>query len=437
MRRSVSMPPLYFATALGLAALAGCGSESGDSPTTALGGKSTSLRMEAWCAMEGLSPALRETFIVVDERNLEPAQQGNEFAEKNGAVRDAVISFADPGSALENGRSTARERITLMVASADGSAPRQLFTGCLPGLTQTERTSALQGESSVGRFFSGGKMQELDEAVDTFRATIAGALIQAARSSAPEAAPSEKNPLLASLAATNRIFRKIGTVPRVVLVSDGLPLPAAQDVAAARHEALTEAARTPVDFGNAEVMVIGRGGNDETGLAFIQTYLLRLNGKLASWSADPSGATPTPAPSSLRRYVGTVQYPGSPEGIVRARLAMDSDGKLVNSWLILSGAPYERAIPLTGQGVCNENGDCKLRADNEGFANVWVAARGQQDDVQFDNEAPFGGMREWTLETSGNGLKGEVFDSAVSQVGTVPGQKSIAIQASLDQKANY
>lgn len=387
--------------------------------------------------MQDLPAALRETFMVVDERNLKPAQQGNEFAEKNGAVRDAVMSFADPGSALETGRSTARERITLMIAPADGSAPRQLFTGCLPGLTQAERTNALQSESGVARFFSGGKMQELDEAVETFRATVAGALIQAARSTAPAAAPGDKNPLMASLAATNRIFRKTGTVPRVVLVSDGLPQPTAQDVVAARQEALAEAAHTPVDFGDAEVMAIGKGGNDETRHAFLQMYMLRLNGKLASWSADPSGATPTPAPTTLRRYVGTVQYPGSPEGIVRIRLAMDSDGKLVNSWLILTGAPYERAIPLTGQGVCNETGDCKLRADNEGFANAWVATRGQKEDTQFDNEAPFGGMREWTLETSGNNLEGEVFDSAVSQVGSVPGQKSIAIKASLDAKANY
>ena len=436
MRRPVPVAPLYCAIALGLSALAGCGSGSGDSPATTAG-KSTSLRMEAWCAMQDLPPALRETFIVVDERILKPAQQGNEFAEKNSAVRDAVMSFADPGSALENGRSAARERITLMVAPADGSAPRQLFTGCLPGLTQAERTAALQGESGVARFFSGGKMQELDEAIETFRATVAGALIQAARATTPATASGEKNPLLSSLAATSRIFRKTDTVPRVVLVSDELPQPTVQDIVAARQEALAQAARTPVDFGDAEVMAIGRGGNDNIRHAFLQTYLLRLNGKLASWSADPSGATPTPAPSTLRRYVGTAQYPGSPEGIVRIRLAMDSDGKLVNSWLILTGAPYERAIPLTGQGVCNETGDCKLRADNEGFANVWVAARGQKDDVQFDNEAPFGGMREWTLETSGNGLQGEIFDSAVSQVGSVPGQKSIGIKASLDPKANY
>ena len=166
-------------------------------------------------------------------------------------------------------------------------------------------------------------------------------------------------------------------------------------------------------------------------------YLLRLNGKLVSWSADPSGATPTPTPSTLRRYVGTAQYPGSPE---RHHPHPSGDGQRRQAGQLVVD-PHR--LPLRARHSADRtrrlqrSGDCKLRADNEGFAYVWVAARGQQGDVQFDNEAPFGGMREWTLETSGNGLKGEVFDSAVSQVGTVPGNKSIAIQASLDQKANY
>ena len=388
-------------------------------------------------------------------------------------ARDVVVAFASP-AALENGRSAARERIVVLVAPADGSAPKQVFTGCLPGLTQNERDELAKNENRLKSWAVGGEVGEIDIAAKEFSGTAVGTLMQALRTEKPAsgagvlrsetyckieglppamrrtiiivdersldtgklAATDKKNSLFTSLAAT-RMFRTSDSTSRIVLVSDDLPKQEAQDVTLARKAALADAAGTPVDFGNSEIVMVGKGGNDDTARAYLQMYLLRLNGKLVSWSADPSGATPTPTPSTLRRYVGTAQYPGSPEGIIRIRLAMDSDGKLVNSWLILTGSPYERAIPLTGQGVCNEAGDCKLRADNEGFAYVWVAARGQQGDVQFDNEAPFGGMREWTLETSGNGLKGEVFDSAVSQVGTVPGNKSIAIQASLDQKANY
>lgn len=388
-------------------------------------------------------------------------------------VRDVVVAFASP-TALENGRSTARERIVLMVAPADGSAPKQVFTGCLPGLTQNERDELAKNENRLKSWAVGGEVGEIDIAAKEFSGMAVGTLMQALRTQKPTsgagvfrsethckieglppamrqtfiivdersldtgepAATDKKNSLFTSLAAT-RMFRTSDSTSRIVLVSDDLPKQEAQDVVSARKAALADAAGTPVDFGNSEIVIVGKGGNDDTARAYLQTYLLRLNGKLASWSTDPSGAMPTPAPSTLRRYVGTFQYPGSPEGIVRIRLAMDSNGKLVNSWLIVTDAMYERAIPLTGQGVCNETGDCKLRADNEGFANVWVAARDQQDDKPFDDDAPFSGMREWTLETSGNGLKGEIFDNAVSQVGTVPGNKSIAIKASLDPKANY
>lgn len=392
-------------------------------------------------------------------------------------VRDAVVAFASP-AALENGRSVARERIIVLVAPADGSAPKQVFTGCLPGLSQAERADLAQNENGLKSWAIGGEVGKIDIAAKEFGGTAVGALMQRLRSDKPSSSAGglrsenyckidgleqtlrqtfiivderslkneqppeadEKNSLFASLAAS-RIFRTDATTSRIVLVSDDLPKPEVHDAASARKAALADAAKTPVDFGNSEVVVIGKGGNNDAARAYLQMYLLRLNGKLVSWSNDVSGVMPTAAPTSVRRYTGTARIPCGPNGelsadeIVRIRLATDAGGKLVNSWLVLTGAPYDRAIPMTGQGICDDAGNCKLRADNQGFANIWVAERNGQE-VRWDNEAPFSGLREWALETNGSNLKGEIFDSAVSQVGCEPGQKSIDIQARLQPNSD-
>lgn len=427
--------PAALAAASALA-LAGC--SGADAPTASLSPTGNGqIRMETYCSLEGLAPALRQTFIVVDERTLTPIAQAAEFGAKNAAVRDAVMTFSDPAGSIEGGRSAPRERITLLVAPADGAAPRQIFTGCLPGLSADERAAVAKGESKLDTFFTGGAASKLEESANDFRAAVAGAMVRAAQAiPAQPSAPGTESTLFGSLAATGQMFRSTDAVPRIVLVSDHLPLPAdAGDEKAARATAFTEAGALRVDLGNAEVFAIGHGGNDGQSRTYLQAFLLRMNGHLVSWSADATGVTPLPAPTSLQRYSGTATYPGGSDEIVQIRLATDASGKLVDSWLVLAGQPFDRSIPLTGQGVCDAGSNCHYKSDNGGFAQAWVAARGAE--VSFDNLAPFGGMRQWALDTSGNDLKGRIFDPAVSQVGNVPGVDSIPIKAVLQQKANF
>ena len=75
-----------------------------------------------------------------------------------------------------------------------------------------------------------------------------------------EAGPTDKkNSLFTSLAAT-RMFRTSDSTSRIVLVSDDLPKQEAQDVTLARKAALADAVGTPVDFGNSEIVMVGKGG---------------------------------------------------------------------------------------------------------------------------------------------------------------------------------
>lgn len=427
--------PVTLATACVLA-LAGC--SGADAPTASLSSAGNGqIRVETYCSLKGLTPALRQTFIVLDERTLAPITQAAEFGAKNAVVRDAVMMFSDPASAIEGGRSAPRERITLLVAPADGSAPRQIFTGCLPGLSADERAALAKGESKMDTFFTGGMASKLEESANDFRAAVAGAMVRAAQAiPAQPPANGTETTLFGSLAATGQMFRSTDVVPRIVLVSDRLPAPAdAGDDGAARAAAFEAAGTQRVDLGNAEVFAIGRGGNESQARAYLQAFLLRMNGYLVSWSADATGVAPLPSPVTLQRYSGTATYPGGADEIVQIRLAADASGKLVDSWMVLAGQPFDRSIPLTGQGVCDVDGKCHYKSDNGGFAQTWVAARGAQ--VSFDNLAPFGGMRQWTLDADGQGLAGKIFDSAVSQVGDIPGVDSIPVKAVLQQKANF
>ena len=394
------------------------------------------IRAEAYCDKPGLSPALRQTFIVIDERDLKPVEDGAGFARDNAGIRDAALAFTR-ADALDNGRTAARERITLMVAPASGASPKMIFTGCLPGLSAAERAAVSNNESKISAFVSGGELKGLDAATEEFGKSVAASLVQAAMSGKPGPSSDGKDSLFASLAGTGQIFRSTDVTPRVVIVSNHLPKPAAPQAEAARRNALEEAGKAPVDFGNAEIIVLGQGGNNSLARAWLQTYLLRMNGKLLSWSDDASGAAATPAPVTIKRYAGTAKIPGVPADVIQIRLAMDASGKLVNSWLIQTGSAYDRSIPLTGQGVCDEQGTCKLRSDNEGFAQAWVMQRDQKsEDIQFDGGAPFGGMRQWTLESSNDKLEGKIFDNAVGKINQ-DGSDSIGIEASIQQKANF
>lgn len=419
------------ACALSAALVTACGGDGGvPMPAT---GQVQQLRMETYCSIEGLEPALRQTFVVVDASALTPVQEATEFAAHNAGVRDTVMAFADPGPATDAGRAAPRERVTLMVAPPDGSAPRQVFTGCLPSFSNAERAMLGAGDSRVASFFTGGREQQVADDIEQFRAMIAGALIQSARA-LPTGASDTESRLFGSLAALGEVFRSSDTVPRIVLVTDAALPVAAGDASEARRAGFDEAARTGVDLGNAEVMVVGAGSGNEIARQYLEAFLLRINGHLAGWSADVSGLVPNPAPVSLARYSGAAAYPGGDDQLIQVRLARDTGGKLVNSWLVLMGLET-RAIPLTGQAVCKGDGSCVIRSDRGGFAQSWVAERGAEP--VFENEAPFGGMREWSIQTTGESLTGEVFDSAVTQVGDTPGQRSIAINATLQPGANF
>jgi hypothetical protein len=110
---------------------------------------------------------------------------------------------------------------------------------------------------------------------------------------------------------------------------------------------------------------------------------------------------------------------------VTLRIADDGKGNLVSAWLTLLGGTNQ-SIPMTGQIACSSAAVCKIVSDDKGFAQAWKRKPGGEP--EFANDLPFGGMRNFAFEISGNDLKGSVSDPMV-QLGSDASKDSIAIKA--------
>jgi hypothetical protein len=388
-------------------------------------------RMDQFCTMPGMSTPFRQTFILIDEKVLLGTKSPKEFNEKNARTRDAVLAFTDPALAVEYGKSAARERVTLMLAPADGSAPKKIFTGCLPALSSADRQKIKEMESSMSNFFTGGSEQDINEAASSFRSRVVASLLNAAKENSFE--PPSDSRVFQSLAAGGSIYREVQTVPRIIIISDHLLDDVPTDLTKARQAGLIFGAKQKTQLGNAEILVVGDGSQSESARGYLSSAFLAMGANLNSWSQDSESLSATPAPTKILRYSGETFVVGtSYREIINIRIALDQNNQLVNSWAILPGSP--QGIPMTGGGVCKTDGSCELRSDSGLFAQAWIASRGT--DPAFDDAMPFGGMRSWELSLKNEKLHGRIYDAAIARV-VIQGQDDFKIEASLVQNADF
>lgn len=406
----------------------------------AVGGVGQTIRMETFCEAPGLAKPLRETYLLVDSAKLKKADTPAEFAERNAEARSAVLAVGDPTASVDQGLSAARERVTLLLTSPDGAAPRQLFTGCLPALSEEDRAAVASTESATTTFFTGGKEQAIREAADQFRTGLIGSLIASARSQ-PESGTVAEDAFFQSIASSSiRFGGKPDSVPRLILVTDSFDESDAASTVDARRAGFDKAAQLAVELGFAEVAIVGAGSESEAAREGARSLLLGMGGNLVSWSGDGGSIKSNPIPSQIRRYSGTVTYPVSPviEESVQIRLAIDPNGRLSNSWMIAIGERMS-GVPMDGGGSCATDGDCDLKSEaSSSFAQLWVPER-QGDEPYFENQSfpPYGALRQWRVETRGDVLTGAIFDPAVDQIGADPGARELTISATLQPDANF
>jgi hypothetical protein len=144
---------------------------------------------------------------------------------------------------------------------------------------------------------------------------------------------------------------------------------------------------------------------------FLDAFLLGSRGRLAGWSSGAPSDLAAP-PTSTRNFAGTIQY-GPVQFPVRARLSVDRDGRLANSWILVMNEE-ERATPLSGSAVCDGNGDCRVTGDGRGFSQLWSVKPGGEP--EFDPLMPFSGLRNFDLTIARGKASGRVFDPLVDQI---------------------
>jgi hypothetical protein len=407
-----------------------CGeSQTAARPTGAVG----EFRLERFCDVPELRKSLRHTFILIDQRALAKASSAAEFAKSNGAVRDAVLAFGDPVGAIQSGALDYRERVSILLLPIDGSAAKLLFEGCVPALSPEEMAASRKG-SALADFFTGGTQQSLRNEAEAFRTRIVSGIVLAAREAPGEPRPKTEglanSSLIESMRTSGRLINAEKGLPRVVLLSNlgTIDLVGADTRAKARELGFQQGSEVGLDLGRAglHIMLMGEGSSP-LARDYAESFFLAQHARLLSWGRDMPAKLPS-APVAVSRFTGEAQYPSGPESI-QVRLATDRNGALVDSWLILRGAP-DRATPLTGQETC-EGLKCTLRSDDGGFAQAWSLSPGA--DPEFNNDFPFGGVRDWEIVISGSRLIGRAFDPAV-QMGT---SNSISIEAHSAENANF
>lgn len=424
-----------FISASLLLGAAACG--PGEIPASSLT-SSGELRSETFCAVEGLTPALRHTIIMIDENALTKTENPADFVTLNGKVRDVVLTFAEPGRALTSGTSDYRERISIHIMPADGSASYRVFSGCIPGLSQQELADAKKESSAVNDFFSGGIGQKIENDNEDFSTKLIGALQVAARGARgpakPQTGPVADISLFQSIRASGRMINSDSGVPRVVIVTDlsGVDLPEAASREELRKSAFSTGTQSSLDLGRADVVFVQGSGGNEQQREYMDAFLLAQHGKLVYWGNERVGALPT-APKRVARYVGTAAYPNG-EDSIQVRVASDQNGKLVNSWIIVRGRP-DRSVPFTGTAVC-EADECTVRTDEGGFSQSWSLSPGGEP--EFDPDMPFSGLRDLEFKAGPQKLEGKLFDPSVDRIGPAGSETdSIKLEARLQADATF
>lgn len=411
-----------FAGLLGAATLvASCG---GPATGTAGATSAATPRLEAFCQLEGLPQSARQSVLVIDERVLVKATEPADARVVNPELFAIALSLGDPMQAVSSGAMAPRERLSVYIAPATGTAPRLVFTGCVPGVSADEmkaltaRKSKVRG--AVDSYFGANVGNKVSEATTEFRQALLGSLVRAVKDPAAgrKAADLQSSSIIRSLASVRQLAAPEQGLPRLFVLTDLTLFTAAGVVqpADARRAGFAAADTARLAFGKAEVHLLGRKAGTTLGRDFADAFVLGSQGLLQSWGGTTFSNAPAP-PVKVRLFAGKIDY-GGMEYPAQLRLAVDRNGSLVNSWLVVK-LDREYATPVTGALACTPEDSCRLTSDDKGLAQAWSLDPNPQP--EFAADMPLGGLRYIEADIVDGVATGKVFDPSVDQIGSLPG----------------
>ncbi|AJP71332.1 hypothetical protein [Sphingomonas hengshuiensis] len=429
------------------AVLASCGPEK-DKKSRAVSGTD---REEAYCNIDDLPPSKRHSFVVIDAVAMKPSSSPEEFREQNGFIRELLLSVVGPDRGLPSGMIAPRERVSLIVLPADGSAGRLIFTGCVPGLTIDEQAKVLAGTSGWEKWTSGDPLAEVTNAGGKFTESLLAAIFASAGeldgAGKSTGGPFASSALVQSLAASQQLLEPAeGSARRIFLVSDlsrfrydgpeaGQEGAEASKMSPEAGKKGPEANESPKFRGIAsakqvgqvlrfsEVYLVQPPGSALKEKEYLGGFILGQGAKLAYFgSSVPTVATRPPVQSL--EFAGRVEYDAGPES-VQMVVARDDRNNLVYSFFALLGSNAS-VTPMSGTMICETDEDCKIISDKSGFAQQWKSSSDAAK--EFKPEMPLAGARDFEFTIKGETLKGEVKDEEV-QLSSDPAKPALSVSA--------
>jgi hypothetical protein len=384
----------------------------------------TAVTADQWCQRDGLSSALRQTVVLIDERAIVPGV-GAAFRTENPALFEAVSALSGQ-AAVTSGTMAPRERLTLYLIPADGGSPRLVFTGCEPGLSAEETAAARGNRSALGDFVGGDLAGELEDAGEAHNRTFITSFVRLGdRPAPPSIVPGSfaHGSLVSSLRSVRQLAREGAGAPRYLIFTDLAAFPAnAADPEAARRAGFTDASTARIALGGAEVVLIGKDAAGDLARNYAQAFFLGSQGNLLGWGSGALGSLPA-APVSVRTYAGELRYPVD-RYPARLIIGRDSANRLVNSWLIVN-SDAEWATPIGGSLSCTADA-CDLIQDRSGLAQQWSTSTDSVAD--FSANLPLSGMRGLRARITPETATGEVFDPEVTSFDGYPGVSTLPFE---------
>lgn len=394
-------------------------------------GNGQPVAMEAYCtAADGLPSALRHTIVVVDASAVRPGDAG-QLRELNRALFDLLVGLGgDPGQAVATGAMAPRERLTILLAPADGGPPRTLVTGCLPAFSAEELAARRAGRSgsanAASDFMGSGDRADVEEAALDFSDAVLGAIGKMGLVAAPPRNSSfAESSLVRSLSNAPRIASPELGVPRIFLFTDLTRLPSSPTVEETRTAGFAAAAQANINLGLAEVHMTGPAApRSRMAREYAQAFVLGSGGSLQGFGGAALNGLRAP-PAMVDVYTGEIVFPIG-RYPMQVRLARDRNGALVNSWVNVR-ADQDRSTPLEGHIICAEDGRCRIASDG-GFAQVWTLSPGGES--EHNATMSLAGLRNFNADLADGGMTGAVSDPSVDRIGT-PGVDALRFTLTL------
>jgi hypothetical protein len=213
--------------------------------------------------------------------------------------------------------------------------------------------------------------------------------------------------LVASLRNSPGFDLSDGLVRYVILSDLGLYEVQKADMVTARANGFRDAENASLRLGRSEMHFLADGGGASAVAGYLDAFFLGSEAKLETLGSASSTLSSNNLPVRMAIYQGTADFPNIGKVPVRMRLAVDRNNGVVMSW-IQEQRRQAQNVPFEGVLTCAADSECVYSGDDV-FAQAWTTQPG--GDPECEGRMPWGGMRNFHFEQSGEAIVGRVTDT--------------------------